>query len=357
VSADRILQRVWYERAPLALFLLLLPLSIVFGVLCAARRFLYRLRVLHTVRVARPVLVVGNVSVGGTGKTPLVIWLAEKLASRGCRVGIVTRGYGGRAAQWPQDVTQDASPGDVGDEAVLLALRTQAAAGTIVVAGPDRVAAAKRAIERGAEIILSDDGLQHYRLGRDAEIVVIDAARRFGNGWLLPAGPLREPRSRVRRANLIVESARGGGAASDAASDELSASNLVSVQDLHDAINIRTGERRALAAFAGMRMHAVAAIGHPEAFFAMLRAHGIAPQTHPLPDHAPMSSGTLDFGDDAPVLMTEKDAVKCRAFANERHWAVPLGVTFGDADERRLNELLDTLIRISPATRDSGGGS
>src|SRR5215831_16978855 len=183
---DSTLQRIWYGRSPLAL--LLLPLSWVFIALAALRRLLYRSGTLKAVRVAKPVIVVGNITVGGTGKTPLVIWIANALGERGHRVSIVTRGYRGTSPQWPRDVTAESSTSEVGDEAVLLAKCTRA----IVVAGRDRVAAAERAIELGAEIVLTDDGLQHYRLARSMEIAVVDAARRFGNGLRMPAGPLRE---------------------------------------------------------------------------------------------------------------------------------------------------------------------
>jgi tetraacyldisaccharide 4'-kinase len=345
VSADRLLQQVWYRRTPIVLFVALLPLSWLFGALAAIRRAFYKLGLFRVVKVARPVLVVGNVTVGGTGKTPLVIWLAERLAVHGATVGIVTRGYGGRSTQWPVEVTRHSSPEDVGDEAVLLAMRTNA----IVVAGPDRAAAALRAIECGATIVVSDDGLQHYRLGRDAEIVVVDAQRRFGNGWLLPAGPLREKAQRANRADLIVESVR-------VATDATQRSTAVrSVQDLREAINLSTGEKRSLDSFRGRRVHAVAAIGHPDAFFAMLARHGIELDRHPLPDHARLSADEIRFDDGNPVLMTEKDAVKCRAFADERHWAVPLAVTFDAADERKLDDLLVRLVAKSRTIETAGG--
>ncbi len=160
----------------------------------AVRRTAYRRGWSQSFRVSRPVIVVGNITVGGTGKTPMTIWLAERLQSRGVRVGIVLRGYGGTSTQWPRDVTNETSAEEVGDEAVLLARRT----GRVVVAGPDRVAAANRAIERGAQVIVCDDGLQHYRLVRNLEIAVIDERRGLGNGRLLPAGPLREPPSRLK---------------------------------------------------------------------------------------------------------------------------------------------------------------
>jgi tetraacyldisaccharide 4'-kinase len=336
MSADRTLQRIWYERAPFVLFLLLVPLSVLFGVVAGLRRAAYRAGLLRPVRIERPVLVIGNVSVGGTGKTPLVIWIADYLASRGCKVGIVTRGYGGRAETWPRDVSRESSTEEVGDEAVLLASRTSA----VVVAGPDRVAAAQRAA-RTADVILSDDGLQHYRLARDAEIVVLDAQRAFGNGWLLPAGPLRERAPRVNEADLVVQSIRG-----DRSRQALPRS-VGAMHELADAINLRTGERRPLQAFSASKVHAVAGIGHPEAFFAMLKHCGLTIDAHALPDHAAMKIADITFDDGAPVLMTEKDAVKCRAFANELHWGVPLTVRFSEADERMLTTVLDKLLELS----------
>lgn len=344
MSFDRTLQRVWYERAPFALFLLLIPLSWLFAALAATRRFAYRAGLFRAVRIGCPVLIVGNLSVGGTGKTPLVIWIAEWLATRGCRVGIVTRGYGGRATSWPRDVLPDSSADEVGDEAVLLSSRTRG----IVVAGPDRVMTARRAVERGADVLVSDDGLQHYRLARDAEVVVLDAHRGFGNRWLLPAGPLREPPARLRRADIVVESVR------TRTQDRTLTNSVVAEHGLDDAVNLRTGERRPLAAFAGSRVHAVAGIGHPEAFFAMLKAHGLDIDGHALADHAQLQEADVRFEDALPVLMTEKDAVKCRAFASERHWAVPLTVRFGESDERRLTAVLEKLVALRATTHVPG---
>ena len=334
MSLDRTLQRIWYECRPFPVFLLLMPWSALFALVSSTRRLAFRMGVLRSERTPCPVLVVGNVSVGGTGKTPLVIWIADYLASRGCTAGIVTRGYGGRAQHGPKDVTANSNAADVGDEAVLLAMRTNA----VVVAGRDRVAAAKRAVDRGAQIIVSDDGLQHYRLARDAEVVVIDAQRKFGNGWLLPAGPLREPVSRTRRADLLVETVRANAAAAN------HGQRVVARHALGDAINLVTGERRPLVQFAGRAVHAIAGIGNPDAFFSMLKAQGLVLDAHAFPDHARLHVGDIAFDDDAPVLMTEKDAVKCRAVATNRHWAVPLVVTFSTADERTLTALLDRFV-------------
>lgn len=336
-SADSFLQRVWYDREAQWLSLVLLPLSWLFGLVVACRRAAYRIGLLRRVRVARPVVVVGNVSVGGTGKTPFTIWLATQLQAKGARVGIVLRGYGGNSSHWPRDVSSDSDPQEVGDEAVLLATRTAA----IVVAGPDRVAAARRAIERSAEIVLSDDGLQHYRLARDREIVVIDGRRGVGNRRLLPAGPLREPVSRLAQADLRVVSWR------DESSRPLTpvAATIQACARLVEATALVGGETRPIEAFKGMRVHAVAGIGHPQAFFAALQQLGIEVAPHPLPDHARLTAADIHFPDDLPVLMTEKDAVKCRRFADRRHWAVRMDVVVSEQDAAAVHAMLGRLLQ------------
>ena len=334
-SADSFLQRVWYDRHAQWLSFLLLPLSWLFGALVACRRAAYRSGLLSRVRVRRPVVVIGNVTVGGTGKTPFTIWLAAQLQAKGVRVGIVLRGYGGNSSQWPRDVSSDSAPEEVGDEAVLLASRT----GAIVVAGPDRVAAAQRAVERGAELVLSDDGLQHYRLVRDREIVVIDGLRSVGNRRLLPAGPLREPVSRLAQADLRVVSWRDGSARP---LTPVPATIQVWAR-LSQATALLGGETRSLEAFKGSRVHAVAAIGHPQQFFAALRQLGIEVEPHALPDHARLTAADISFPDALPVLMTEKDAVKCRAIADQRHWAVRMDVMVSEQDAAAVRAMLDRL--------------
>jgi tetraacyldisaccharide 4'-kinase len=334
-SADSFLQRVWYDRHAQWLSFLLLPLSWLFGALVACRRAAYRAGLLSRVRVGRPVVVIGNVTVGGTGKTPFTIWLATQLQAKGARVGIVLRGYGGSSSQWPRDVSSDSAPDEVGDEAVLLASRT----GAIVVAGPDRVAAAQRAIERGAEIVLSDDGLQHYRLARDREIVVIDGRRSVGNRRLLPAGPLREPVSRLAQADLRVVSWRDGSARP---LTPVPATIQVWAR-LAQATALLGGETRSMEAFKGSRVHAVAAIGHPQQFFAALQQLGIEVEPHALPDHARLTTADISFPDALPVLMTEKDAVKCRAIADQRHWAVRMDVMVSEQDASAVRAMLDRL--------------
>ena len=334
-SADSFMQRVWYDRHAPWLSLALLPLSWLFGLIVACRRAAYRVGVLRRIRLARPVVVIGNVTVGGTGKTPFTIWLATHLLAKGVRVGIVLRGYGGSSPHWPRDVSGDSAPEEVGDEAVLLATRT----GAIVVAGPDRVAAARRAIERGAEIVLSDDGLQHYRLARAREIVVIDGRRGVGNRRLLPAGPLREPVSRLAEADLRVVSWRDG---TSRPLTPVPATIQVCAR-LAEATALVGGETRPLDAFKGRRVHAVAAIGHPQQFFAALRQHGLEVAPHALPDHARLSAADIRFPDQLAVLMTEKDAVKCRAIADQRHWAVRMDLRVSEQDAAAVHAMLDRL--------------
>jgi tetraacyldisaccharide 4'-kinase len=337
---DAFLQRVWYEGRSQWFSLLLLPLSWLFGAVAALRRIAYRRGWAQSIRVARPVIVVGNITVGGTGKTPMTIWLAERLQSRGVRVGIVLRGYGGTSTQWPRDVTNETSAEEVGDEAVLLARRT----GALVVAGPDRVAAANRAIERGAQVVVCDDGLQHYRLVRNLEIAVIDERRGLGNGRLLPAGPLREPTSRLDSVALKVLTRRGQARTIDRPMPN----TVVTTPVLGDAVSLGTGERRSLQSFAGSRVHAIAGIGNPQAFFDALAALGLTVDAHPLPDHVRLTEAHISFPDGAPVLMTEKDAVKCPdstvATRRANCWAVRLEVAIGEADAQAIDRLLDRTL-------------
>jgi tetraacyldisaccharide 4'-kinase len=316
--------RIWYERAAPPWWLV--PLSLVYGAVSGSRRFLYVRGLRRATRLPCPVVVVGNVSVGGTGKTPLVIWLVQHLAKRGFRPGIVTRGYGGSSSVVRRiDLADD--PSLVGDESLLLARRT----GAPVAVGRDRPAAARLLVSAGCDVIVSDDGLQHYALARDCEIVVIDGDRRFGNGWLLPAGPLRETPSRLKIADAIV--VNGGRA--------LLAGALSMRLEAKTAVALVAGTVQPLSQLAGRSVHAIAGIGNPERFFNMLRARGIEVLGRALPDHARLTAGDIEFGDDKPVLMTEKDAVKCGAFAGTRHWYVPVTASF---DGGEAGSLLETIL-------------
>lgn len=304
----------WYEKSPW--LWLLWPLSLLFALLAGLRRWLYRMEIFAAYRPPVPVIVVGNITVGGSGKTPLVVWLSNYLKEHGYRPGIVSRGYGGEAKQWPQEVTADSDPKLVGDEAVLLAGRTNCP----MVVGPDRAAAVRRLLaQHDVNVIVSDDGLQHYALARDIEIAVIDGKRRLGNGLCLPAGPLRESVHRLKTVNFVVTNG-------SAYSGEWS-------MNLHgnEAVSLKDSSRRKLTEFSELPVHAVAGIGNPPRFFEFLRENGLEPICHPFSDHHPYGDGDLEFAGANQVLMTEKDAVKYRPFTGERHWFVPVTASLPDA--------------------------
>ena len=295
----------WQRVGPLAV--LLFPLSLLFRLVVFLRRNFYRLGIFKTQGFDVPLIVVGNITVGGSGKTPLVIWLVEYLREQGRKPGIVSRGYGGRARSWPQQVRPDSDPAVVGDEAVLLAQRS----GCPVCVGPDRPAAVRALLAHtDCDVVISDDGMQHYAMARDLEIAVIDGQRRFGNGLMLPAGPLREPASRLKSIDLVI---CNGQAASGEFSMTLQEPQLTPLQG---------GEPQALSLFEGQRVDAIAGIGNPQRFFDMLSRHGLVVQAHPFADHHAYQSTDLGFAGDRPLLMTEKDAVKCRRFPISNAWVV-----------------------------------
>jgi len=292
------------------------------------RRLLYRLRLLGSTRVDVPVVVIGNLVVGGSGKTPLALWVAEQLMRAGWSPAIVSRGYGGQGDA-PRAVSLASEAAEVGDEPILLARRS----GCPVWVGADRVRVieALRVKHPAVDVIVLDDGLQHYRLRRDVEIAVVDA-REFGNGLLLPAGPLREPPARLRSVGAVVaHGADRRRLAAIAPRVPVFAMKLEG-ETLHRMTDAR--DRQSLAALAGKRLHAVAAIGDPERFFRSLERAGAVVQPHPFPDHHPLTAQDLAFGDALPVVMTEKDAVKLRRAAQPHWWVLPVHAAlepgFGD---------------------------
>ena len=320
------------------------PLERLYGAAVAARRA----RAGVPSRLAAPVIVVGNLTVGGTGKTPLAVWLAAQLTRRGVPVGVISRGYG-RSGSRVRLLDRDCSWREVGDEPLILARNSRC----VTAVGRDRVAAARAVLARGARVIVSDDGLQHLALPRDCSIVVADGARGFGNGRLLPAGPLREPLQRLAGADALVINGESEHSSLRTAAAHFP--RIVLRMDLvaREAVSLGSPERRALEAFRGTAVHAVAGIGHPQRFFRDLRARGIEVREHPFADHHPLRAAELDFGDDLPVLMTEKDAVKCAHTADRRLWFVPVEARFSDADAARLTELL--MRTIDSFARPPGG--
>lgn len=283
----------------------LVPLSWLFGIVAALRRSAYRIGILRRRRVGAPVVVVGNINVGGSGKTPVVIAVVEALRAAGYRPGVVSRGYGARVPG-VRVLREGDSADAVGDEPGLMRER-----GIPVAIGADRVRAATSLIyTHKVDVVVADDGLQHYRLARACEVAVIDGRRRFGNGALLPAGPLREPVSRLATVDVVLTS---GPPVAGEFSFRLEPSDCVRLSD---------GEVRPLAAFRGRRVHAVAGIGDPRRFFDMLARQGVYVTPHPYPDHHRFRGNELDFDDQLPVLLTEKDAVKCRGMEPQDTWMV-----------------------------------
>jgi tetraacyldisaccharide 4'-kinase len=336
--------KLWYEEPPG--MSALQPLSWLYGGVVSARRAAYERGLLQSHAVSRPLIVVGNLTVGGTGKTPLTIWLANRLRQRGLEVGLVSRGYG-REQSGLRVVTADSSWQEVGDEPLLLQRRT----GCMTIVASDRVAGAHELVARGAQVILADDGLQHLRMRRDCEIVVVDGARGFGNGRVLPAGPLRESGSRARTVDALVVNGGTPGKPLRGLPPELTAAALRMRLTAAEAWQVRgashgssAGQVQPLEAFRGRPVHAVAGIGNPQRFFADLRACGLEIIEHPFPDHHALSAADLDFGDGLAVLMTEKDAVKCGDLAGPRLWYVPVEAAFSEADSRRLLDLVTAKI-------------
>lgn len=313
-------------------------LAPVYGAVVALRRALYRRGWFKRHALPVPVIVVGNVTAGGTGKTPLTIALVDRLREAGWKPGVASRGYGRDEAKQARWVDADTDTALGGDEPVLIAWKT----GVPVRVDADRVAAGKALIEAGCDIIVCDDGLQHYRLARDIEIEVVDAQRRYGNGRLIPAGPLREPASRARDCDFRVVNL-GQASADPAALSSCGFGEWAMQLHIDRAQPLSGGRARALSHFRGQRVHAVAGIANPQRFFDMLRAHGIGVVPHAFADHHAYQAADLRFGSELPVLMTEKDAVKCKVFANEWHFAVPLSADLPAAFWVSLLDRVDKL--------------
>lgn len=300
------LQRAWYQGHR-ALYLLW-PLEQLYRFIVQRKRAQFLRGKTETYRAPVPVIVVGNLTVGGTGKTPLILWLIEYCRAQGLRVGVVSRGYGAQPPSVPWSVSASDSAQQAGDEPLLIVQRS----GVPLVIAPQRAQAVQQLLaEQALDIVLSDDGLQHYGLARDIELVLIDAARGLGNQRCLPMGPLREPVERLQSVDAILLN----GAQSD--SEQGFAMQLQPIELVH----VRTGRREPLTYFpAEQRIHAVAGIGNPQRFFNTLETLQWLPIAHPFADHAEFTAQDLEFSDDYPVLMTEKDAVKCRAFAADHCW-------------------------------------
>ena len=317
------LEQTWYGKSGLTVFLR--PLSWLFIAISTLRRVAYKTGIKKSSRLDVPVIVVGNLTVGGTGKTPLVIWLANYLKQAGYKPGIISRGYGGKARNWPQQVRPDADPVMVGDEAVVIARRTNCP----MAVGPERAAVGQALLQYSdCDLIISDDGLQHYALKRDIEIMVIDGIRRFGNGMCLPAGPLRET---IDRQNTV----------------DCKVTNGIAAQGEHamkyvegEARNLLTEQSKPLSDFVDESIQAIAGIGNPDRFFNFLRSKGLRITSKAFPDHFMYDANSIEDNDEV-VLMTEKDAVKCRRFAKENWWYVHANVELADDFGLEIINLLE----------------
>ncbi|MDD2685960.1 MAG: tetraacyldisaccharide 4'-kinase [Gallionella sp.] len=319
----------WYRVSPS--HLILYPLSLIFCLLVSLRRRLYRLGVLSSTRLPVPVIVVGNITVGGTGKTPLTLYLAQQLLAAGWHPAIISRGYVPGQSESPiRAVTPQDAPGLVGDEPLMMARRELCP----VWVGRDRpaVALALLQVHPECDVILSDDGLQHYRLQRDVEIAVIDGIRRFGNGWLLPAGPLREPRSRLQSADAVI--VNGGNCQADEFAMQLHGRVFY---QLNDPTKCRSADD-----FKGLRLHAIAGIGNPQRYFGQLRSLGLDCTEHAFADHHAYVAQDIAFDACDAILMTEKDAVKCARFADARCWVLRVEAQL---PPRLFNLILEKITR------------
>ncbi len=304
---------------------LLLPVSGVFYVVSVFRRWLYRVNFFKVQKFKYPVIVVGNITVGGTGKTPIVIVLAQHFKQQGRQVGIVSRGYGGAHNQGSLLVNKDTNAYLSGDEPLLIALQTDLP----VMVNKNRVQAVKDLINQcQVDLIISDDGLQHYKMDRNIEIAVVDGIRRFRNGFFLPAGPLRESTTRLKSVDFVINNAG------------LHAGEFSTELVLKMFVNVQTGEEKPLDYFKGECCHGVAGIGHPQRFFNALIRLGVHLESHVFSDHYVYQQNDLAFEDNHPILMTAKDCVKCVQFANNQMWYLRVEADLSDDFFKKLDTKL-----------------
>jgi tetraacyldisaccharide 4'-kinase len=329
------LERHWQRIT--AVSLVLYPISLVFRAVVAIRRAAYRRRWLQHGSVSVPVVVIGNVTVGGTGKTPLVLWLAAWLRRHGMQPGIISRGYRASVTS-PHPVTPDADPARVGDEPVLLAQRSRCP----VWIGQDRVATARALLKAHltVDVLISDDGLQHYRLGRNIEIAVVDGMRGLGNGFMLPAGPLREPASRLASVDAVVVNGISDAHATHPGAFKMQLDGREFRNLLNPAWVVGPDY------FHRKRVWAVAGIGHPPRFFSHLHTLGLEFEALEFADHHAYVASDLALPHAEAIVMTEKDAVKCAAFASEIHWVLPVTAV----PDPELGELVLHMLKTKKAS-------
>ena len=321
------LERIWYENGKGRF--LLLPFSLLY---CAVNACQRKMQSRNQLKFPCAVIVVGNITVGGTGKTPLTIHISKLLQKAGYKPAIITRGYGGKAVSWPQSVTASSVASMVGDEAVLMASRT----GVPVYAGANRVESIRELLHaHECDVVISDDGMQHYKLPRDIQIAVVDAERQFGNGYCLPAGPLRENKERLEKCDLVVINGK----------NKLQNHWHSMILKGKSLINVKDQSETSVRNFKDKKVHAVTGIGNPQRFFSSLEQQGLDVIRHSFPDHYNFKQSDFNFNDDLDILMTEKDAVKCRNFATDKFWYLPV--------EAEIDASFDTqVLKLLKETKD-----
>ncbi|WP_348666515.1 tetraacyldisaccharide 4'-kinase [Arsenophonus symbiont of Ornithomya chloropus] len=327
------IEKIWSGNS--WLYILLIPFSILYGIIIKLRNISYNIGISNTWKAPIPIVVVGNLTVGGNGKTPFVIWLVKKLSSKGYHVGVVSRGYSGKAKFYPILVNKNFSVKEIGDEPALIYLKT----GVPVSVSPKRVKAVKILLKRypKLDLIISDDGLQHYALKRDYEIVIIDGMRYFGNGWLLPAGPLRECQYRLNTVNSIII---------NGSISQYGAINMELIGNI--AINLLSGEKKHVLEL--KEVVVIAGIGNPLRFFSSLKEKGVKLiKTHSFSDHKNYKLSQLKkiATNSQILLMTEKDAVKCFNFAQLNWWYLPVNVKISKFDVNKILSDMHDLINLN----------
>lgn len=342
----RLIEKVWFNNhsAKWILVPLLLPLSALFWLLSALRRISFTLGIKKSYQLDKPVIVVGNIGVGGNGKTPMVIYLVGLAQSLNLKPGVISRGYGGKAPHYPYLVTSSSKAIQAGDEPILIQQRCQVP----VVVGSDRIASAKHLIDQGCDIIISDDGLQHYRLKRDLELIIVDGKRLFGNGLLLPAGPLREGLWRLPKSDLVIYNGKCASYDSHNCSDYQEFSRITMTLKAAELCNIKSGERFSIGDFISLNpsVNAIAGIGAPQRFFDTLTTNNVLIKNQQsFVDHHHFTLADFsEFDDNIPLLMTEKDAVKCREFCKNNWWYLPVDATFTQAEQQVLQDKIKAAI-------------
>lgn len=338
----RLIEQVWFNKHPAkwCLVPLLLPFSLLFLCLSTLRRIFYRLGIFNSFKVSVPVVVVGNIGIGGNGKTPVVLFLIEQCIKNNIKVGVISRGYGGNAPYYPYLLKESSTAAEAGDEPILIYNRCRVP----IAVGADRVASANMLITQGCELILADDGLQHYRLERELELIIVDATRRFGNGLLLPAGPLREGKWRLNKVDFVIANGKKNTVEDSIIIDD-EISMTLSVKTI---VNLLTGEQILLKDFINknVSVNAIAGIGDPQRFFSTLKEQRfLLEQAKGYVDHHKFCLDDFkEFDDIIPLLMTEKDAVKCKHFSKINWWYVPVSAEF---NEKQIAPLISDIIHLT----------